>query len=764
MTDEIGAPDDIVLEARKLYDRDKTAWSQIYERAREDLFFLSDNECAQWDSKEYNRRIDTARPALTIDQLGQFIHQVVNDIRQNTPSINIIPGDEEADEDTAQAFQKIIRGIEYKSKADIAYDTSASFSVKSSIGFIRIDHKYSNNYSFDQELRINRVINPLAILIDSDSVELDGCDQKHAHAVEKMTVAEFKRRWPDKDPVCYDAETLKYDYKDEDYIYVAEFFQIKEEKKTIEDKNGKIGVAGKERKGKTREVSKTKVMRYWLSGREVLEETTFPGKYIPIVPVYGEEAWDDGKRNLFSLIRKSKGAQMMFNLWKSLETEMLLKQPQAPVLAAAGSVENYKDDWIRPDKSMVLRYDQKDEDGEPYNKPERLQPPTIPTGIVNAARETVDDIKATMGMYNASIGRRGTATSGIQEQVQQREGDVATYHFGDNLRISINHVGNILVSAVPEIYDTERVIMGINLEDEPEQIGINGKMVEGQEKPVDLTKGQYEVRVTTGPSYTTQRQETAAVLSQLFQTQPELMQVYGDLYFKNSDFTGADAMAERAKKLIQKTNPDLIEGEDGQEPPNPQLMQAQQIIQQGAQALQELQQQTVQLQQQLKQAEAANASQKMQDDLKAQIDKMQSQQRIATLTISGQEKDLEIQKLKAIGEIDQAAQKLQEPVDSEAPQEDDENMLAAKLQTVQQRKMQKQQQAEQQQQLMLSKQEQDEDEKVQKTMQQNMLLDGILSIKNSLDKQTEATQVLAATIQQPKKVTYNPDGSIAGVQ
>ena len=684
--------DDIVTEARRLYKKDKEAWNDIYERAKEDLFFLSDDDAAQWVEKEYNERIKTGRPALTIDQLSQFVHQVVNDIRQNTPSINVIPGDEDANDETAEAFQSIIRGIEYKSNADTAYDTAASFSVKSSIGFIRVDHKYSNDYSFDQELVIDRVINPFTILIDSDSIKLDGSDAKHGHALEKMSVTEFKKRWPKKEVSCYDSDQQK--FTDKDYIYVCEFFQITEEKKTIKDDKGKITLAGddEEPKGKTREVSKKKVKRYWLSGKEVLEESTFPGKYIPLIPVFGEEAWRDGKRHLFSLIRKSKPAQMMFNLWKSLETELLLKQPQAPVMTPAGAIENYKDDWLNPNKSMALRYDQTDEEGRAYNKPERLQPPTIPTGIVNASRETIDDIKATLGMYNASLGKRGTATSGIQEKVQQQEGDTATFHFGDNLRISINHVGCVIVGAAPEIYDTDRVLMGINKEDEPMQIGINGKMVKGQEAPVDLTKGQYEVKVTTGPSFTTMRQETAANLQQLFQMQPELMQVYGDLYFKNSDFAGAEGMAERAKKLIKRTNPDIIEPDEGESPPpDPQVAQMQQIIQQGAQVLQQTQQQAQQSAQEAEQAKQQLAIQKMQDELKARADSLNAMQKIANLTIQVQEKDLENQVLKAKEEIDSAVEKVMPSYTGE--QEETEEMLTAKLIALQQRKAKEQEDA-----------------------------------------------------------------------
>lgn len=568
---------DVVQEAIKLFETDRSNWSEVYQKALEDLEFQSDKPYAQWDDATYSDRKQTGRPVITLDQLSQFVHQVVNDIRQNTPSITTIPAGEASDPETADIFKGLIKGIEYQSSADDAYDTAATFSVKSSLGFIRVDHDYADETGFEQLLCIKRVINPLACYIDSNSVEADGSDAKHAHVLEDMTVGQFKKRWPDFDPVNFSEKRERRGTSgDAEMVTVCEFFQINEEEREI---------ASDDEETVKRKIKRKTINRYWLSGKDVLEQSTFPGKYIPVVPVYGEEAWLDGKRHLFSLIRKAKDGQMMFNLWASLETELLLKQPQAPVMVPAGAIEDYAADWKSPSKSMALRYEMFDDQNRPFNKPERLQPPTIPTGIVNAKQESLNDIKATLGMYNASVGQKSNAISGVAINAQKHEGDVATYHFADNLARSIEHVGRILVSCIPEIYDTPRIIRVVGAEDEPQMVGINGApMQEGQERPFDLRTGSYDVRVITGPSYTTKRQETVIALNQLFQAQPELMQVFGDIYFKNSDFAGAEAMAARAEKLLP---PNLKD--DNQQ--DPQVIQMQQQLQQAGQEIQALQQQ-----------------------------------------------------------------------------------------------------------------------------------------------------------------------------
>ena len=146
---------------------------------------------------------------------------------------------------------------------------------------------------FEQELCIKRVINPLAVYIDSNSTECDGSDAKHAHVLVDMTVGAYKDRWPGFDAVNFSEKKERKGASNEaEMITVCEFFQIAEEEKEIElAEDGGIIEVDEETPAKvTRKVKRVTVNRYWLSGKDVLEQTTFPGKYIPVVPVYGEEA------------------------------------------------------------------------------------------------------------------------------------------------------------------------------------------------------------------------------------------------------------------------------------------------------------------------------------------------------------------------------------------------------------------------------------------------------------------------------------------
>lgn len=584
---------DILDKAKDHYKVAKDAWQEIYQKARNDLHFLSDEPYAQWDAQEANNRATVGRPVLEVDQLSQFIHQVINDIRMNTPSIKVIPDGEGSDTETADIISGRIKAIEYKSNADSAYDMAAEFAVKSSIGFIRVDHDYVDSKGFNQELKIKRVINPAAVLIDPDSIEPDGSDAKYGFVLEEITKKEFERLYPEATPMSFGEDKPNKDLKDSDKITIAEYFVINESNENmglLDNGSAEPVVKGKKYKS-TRIIPKATVLRYKLSGEDELESTSFPGKYIPLIPVYGEEAWVEGKRGLKSLIRNSKSSQMAYNMLKSSETEILLKQQQAPVQAAVGQMRGFEKDWKEPEKAMVLYYHTTDVNGKDVPPPQRLQPPVVSSGFANASLDAENNIRKTLGMYNAQVGKREGNASGVALKQLDLSGDVASFHFGDNLVRSITHVGKVIVCALPEIEDTPRIVNTIGKEDEHKLVGINGSVTEDQERTYDFTTGSWDVRVTTGPSFTTQRQEAASYYAEVIKSAPDLMPVIGDLVFKYQDAPGSQAISARLKKIV---DPKLLDEADREEnAPDPVIqqltMQLQQVTQEAQQQIQALQ-------------------------------------------------------------------------------------------------------------------------------------------------------------------------------
>jgi hypothetical protein len=567
--------EDLVQKIKDKFDRDQGYWSSIYDEAKRDMMFLSGEPDAQWVGLK--KPIGTA---LTIDRLSSVVNQIANDIRMNTPAIKVIPGDRESSEDVAEILSGLIKNIEYESMADSVYDSAALSSVRCGIGFMRIETEYEDDTSFNQKICIKRVANPLSVYIDCTSVEADGSDMKHATILQEILVSDFKEDYPNFDPSSFKEGGIERQYKDEDSIFIAEHFYIENKKEELVSPDDET---------MRRPVVRKIIHRVLVSGKDLLEKTTFPGDYIPVVPVFGEEYWVEGKRYLASAIRRAKDPQRMYNYWRSVETSLLMKQQIAPTMVAEGQISGFEDEWKNPN-SLVVQYKLLDATGNAYPSPQRLPPPQIPSGIVNAALTMAEDIKATTGIFDASLGNKSNETSGIAIQRRQQEGDTATFHFADNLTKAISYAGRVIVSAIPKIYDTARILNVMDLEGNVKKVGVNGEITEDQQEDVDLTRGRYTVKVTTGPSFTTKRQESADFFGKIAQSQPEMMQIVGDLVFKYMDLPGAEALSERIKKTM---DPRLLDEEnDPMAAQYQQQMEAmQQQLQAAAQEMQAMQQQ-----------------------------------------------------------------------------------------------------------------------------------------------------------------------------
>jgi hypothetical protein len=327
-----------------------------------------------------------------------------------------------------------------------------------------------------------------------------------------------------------------------------------------------------------------------------------------------------------------------------METELLMKQPKATVIASFESINGFEDDYRYPDKAMALRYRERASDGTILqNRPEIIPPPQLPAGVTQASQIAVEDIKNTLGLFDAYIGQKSNETSGVAIAQRKEEGARSTYHFGDNLVKSITQVGRILVAAIPEIYDTPRLINIIGQENNSQSIMINSdKLVEGQKQPYYLDKGQYTVRVTTGASYATQRQYAAQTLQEIVRIAPELMQIVGDLMFDAMDIPNAKALSARMKKVIP---PNIID-EEGKEQ-DPQVAQLQQALQQAQVQLQEMQQALAQAQNELQVKMFTAESKAKNDETMARLKEFELMLKRKELEINEQFKRVEL-RLKAL--------------------------------------------------------------------------------------------------------------------
>jgi hypothetical protein len=539
---------------------------------------------------------------LTVNKLPQHVRQVTNDQRQNRPSGKVIPADDHADVEVAEIFNGMVRHIEYISDADVAYDTACENQVSYGEGYIRILTEYCDENTFDQDIKIGRVRNSFSVYMDPTIQDPTGADAKWCFVTEDISRDDYERMYPDSAPITT-LQTLGVgdqnlsQWLTEDTIRVADYYYLDYDRATLnlypgnvtafegtpEDKQLKA-IYGKPKR--TRESDRVKIKYCKINGYEILEEREWAGKYIPVVRIVGNEFEVDGRLYVSGLVRNAKDAQRMYNYWVSQEAEMLALAPKAPFIGYGGQFEGYENQWKTANTNnwpyLEVNPDVTDGSGGMLPLPQRAQPPMASSGLLQAKAGASEDIKASTGQYNASLGMGSNERSGKAILARQREGDVGTYHYGDNLARGVRHIVRQLVDLIPKIYDTQRVARIIGVDGETKMVKIDPSQQEPVKKimqdDIVIDKiynpnvGKYDVVVATGPGYATKRQEALEAMAQLLQGNPSLWAVAGDLFVKNMDWPGAQEMAKRFAKTI---DPKLMADNDK----SPELQMAEQQMQ-----------------------------------------------------------------------------------------------------------------------------------------------------------------------------------------
>jgi hypothetical protein len=567
------------LDSRQLaYKRYEEATSTEYdnrEKATEDVRF-SQLEDAQWDNEAFERRRN--RPRYTINKIAVAENQVIGEQRQGRMAIKVRPAGGQATLDISNTYNGLIKNIENVSKARNAYDTAFKFQVMAGFGAWRIITEYSDEDTFDQDIVIKQISDPLAqVWFDPLAKDENKRDAKYCFISYDMALDTFKQVYPDATPTDFEnTRTTNYYYRNwftAETVRVAEYFErIPYKKKLILLTDGRVidykkykkvkdelatqGVFGVVENGKerTKTIKTHKVIWRKISGAETLEgPKEWPGKYIPVVPVYGFNFYMDNNHFYRGMTRLAKDAQRVYNYTTSAKVEATALTPKDPYWLTSKQAEGYESQLqnfnVRNNPFMFYNVDP-----QAPGPPSRTGAPAVQSALIEQTQQADQDIKATTGKFAPSIGENPRDESGRAIIAQQQKGDAATYELIDNLAKGIEYTGEILLDLIPRIYDTERQVRIIKEDGETEFVTINQVIEDRQSgqkiKLNDLSQGKYDVVSTYGPSVATKRQESLMFLRDMAQASPLFAQVSPDLMAKNVDFAYADELSARLRKVM----------------------------------------------------------------------------------------------------------------------------------------------------------------------------------------------------------------------
>lgn len=544
--------------------------------ALDDLNFGAGN---QWETRVKQDRDTENRPCLTVNITDAMVRRVSNACRENRPRIKVHPVSDGADKQTANVIDGLIRHIEYASSADVAYDAAIESAIRGGWGYIRVSADYVDDKSFDQDLKIERVRNPFTVYPDPSSQAPDGSDYEWCIISEMMGRQEYKARFGQIDSGGWQylgqGDNLS-DWSNKEQIRVAEYFRIERKADTLLMlSNGKTilnseltkpawaaaQAAGLSLKPDFKRPTVTRqVCWYLLNHARVLDKRTLPGKYIPIVPVYGRELDLNGKILRKGMIRDMKDPARIFNFAETAKAETYGLQPRAPWLGHEGFMSGKEAAWRDANRKPIVALEfvsTVQKDGSAAPPPQRQMPPPVADGFKEWSESAQSNFLAVAGMPNEpGADAKGEVVSGIAIQKRQGLSDISHYDFYDNLTRSLRQVGKILIDLLPMYYDTPRMARIIGDDGTPSSVQLNEQTIDHVKN--DMTVGRYEVVVDTGPSYQTKREESAQAQLQLLATPLGEMvaQNAGDLVVRGLDFPNSDAIADRIQSSIPAAQTD----------------------------------------------------------------------------------------------------------------------------------------------------------------------------------------------------------------
>ena len=590
------AQQEIVREAREYIKDVAAAESDFRSKFIEDLRFTYDDD-GQWETSVKAQRVD--RPCYTFNRTEGAVDQVVGDQRQTRPSIKI-RGTEDTDKKLAETMDGLVRNIEAVSNADTVQDHAFTFAVAGGYGCWRVVHEFSGDDTFDQDIKIEEIPNPLTAYFDHTATDICKRDARKFAITERITEDEFKATYPNIDPVDFTSDDGDGpDWYGEKEVRIAEYYRkVPTEKQLLQLSDGRVVYfedvsdildeleAGGITVTKRRQVKIDEVEWFKLYGDGILKgPITYQWKYIPAVPVYGKRINIDGEWKVKGLTRNAKDPQRSYNYIRSVMTEKALMSPKFSYILTPEQIKGY-DTWWADSHSSPLPYILYNPDPEvPGGAPLKAEPSPVPIELVSIAQMDADDIKSATGFFDAGLGQKSNETSGVAIRERRNKSDVGSFVYVDNLSKAIQFTGEILVDMIPRIYDTERTVRILGEDGKDSFVTLNEKIFDDETgRDVmfnDLSVGKYDVAVSIGPSYLTQRQESAEQLIALAAQDPELLPLGRDIIIKNLDIPGSTELEKRFRKLmieqglIKPNDEELQEIEaEGQKEPAPEEMLA----------------------------------------------------------------------------------------------------------------------------------------------------------------------------------------------
>lgn len=564
--------EDIVNQGKNDFSTAESAEYDNREICREDRKF-SQVAGEMWDQRF---KQDRDKPRFEINRVAHAVNQVVGEYARNSISTKVRPNNGAATVDIANTYNGLIRNIYAASHFD--YTQLQAFKETCHGGFAawRVINDFLDDETFEQGVCIGFIADAInRVWFDPTDTDPLKRNAGYCFVVSDIAREKYKELYPDSAVSSFDnarsyERLISTGWGTNETVRVAEYFKKVPRMRTIIQLNDGSTVFEDEitdvidemaqrgiQEVNRRRVKYDEIRWVKMNGVEVLEgPIILPGKYIPVVPVYGYSVWIDKTHIYHGMVRPAKDPSRLYNYNISASVEAAANSPLDPIFVTPNQVAGFEDSYINAParNTPFLFWNQEAGEAPPF----RLGPPPVQSALIEQAGRSERDIQATLGRNDAALGdvpMGGAGTpSGLALNRAQSQSNLGQEELFSNMGNAVEYTGEILVDLIPKVYSQEMQLRILNQDGTSDFVPINKQIQDVQTGETvivnDMNQGRYDVEVTLSPSFETQRQETIAMLTALAGDNPAFLQVTGDILAKSMDFPEAEEISKRVRKQM----------------------------------------------------------------------------------------------------------------------------------------------------------------------------------------------------------------------
>jgi len=562
MADEFADHKGVLLLLRKA----QAVETDVREIVREVHTFL-DAKDGQWDDQA--TKAFAGRPRYTLDKCNDLVDDIAGAIEQSDFDLQVLPTGGDATEDLAKTYDGLIRNIQNLSNASDVYDASTRMMVRAGMDGWRVNQRWGDNNTFDQDLFIDTISDFVdRVWFDPKSVLQTREDAGYCFVLTDMIKSDYDKEFPESSGQSISMDNVTQSDRSPETVVVGEIlYKVEVTRRIVELTNGAVyvddekfqsikdeleaqGAVEKRFRFRDMTVVKTRIFdgSNWLTD---VQDTVF--ELIPIIPEYANWSVRRKVPNYWGIVTKKMDAQRIYNYVESRKVEEGALAPLAKILATKTQMGGDQAAWERLNVSSdpVLPYEPDESPG--VAPPYKLGGAEINPGLEVSSQSMLQNLQSTAGI-DQLLGQPLGLQSGLAVELKQNRGDTRNYKYTRSKQIAICHTGKILMRAIPKVYDTKRQVRIINEDQSNEMVMLNDAVIDEETgervEVIDLSKGVYDVTCSVSKSYKNRQSETVNSIVEVASIDPSIIEDGRDVLYKSLNAPGFDVLAERARQKM----------------------------------------------------------------------------------------------------------------------------------------------------------------------------------------------------------------------